>query len=73
MQHKICDIHERKKGDIYMSTQQETTQLEMKKRNRVSIVAYFVISLVLLIAYTLEVVKGNRTAGYFGVFSILVK
>ena len=38
--------------------------------NRVAILCHTIIDVVLLLAYTLEVVKGSRTGLYYAVFSL---
>lgn len=55
-----------------MKTKNESTQNEMKKRNRAALIAYAVISVILLAAYAIELVKGNRTVDYFCIFAVLV-
>ena len=40
--------------------------------NKKLLQCYLIISMVLLVAYIMELVKGNRTAGYVFVFSIIL-
>lgn len=44
---------------------------QKKTENMAALMAYIIINAVLMLSYTVEVTKGNRTIGYFTVFAIL--
>lgn len=44
---------------------------QKKTENKAALMAYIIINAVLMLAYIVEVVKGNRTIGYFTLFAML--
>ena len=44
---------------------------QKKTENLAALAAYIIINTVLMLAYIVEVVKGNRTLGYFAVFAVI--
>lgn len=46
--------------------------VEMKKRNKAALTCYLIISVILLLAYAIELLKGTRTIQYYAVFSLVV-
>lgn len=55
-----------------MEAKDNQALLDMKRRNRAALICYTAVSVILFVAYALEFVKGNRTLGYFAVFSAFV-
>lgn len=44
---------------------------QKKTENLAALTAYIIVNAVLMLAYTVEVIKGNRTIGYFALFMAL--
>ena len=44
---------------------------ENQRSNRAAIMCYTIMDVILVVSYFIELIKGNRTIGYFAIFSIL--
>ena len=45
---------------------------ENQRSNRAAIMCYIIMDVILVVSYFIELIKGNRTIGYFAIFSIFL-